>query len=539
MDEPENQSSGTQTRIAKAGSLMAGALFLSRVLGMLRDTAIAYTFGITIHTEAYRLALSIPDFLFMLIAGGGLSSAFIPVFSELYYTHNEAKAWKLFSVVANLVALVVTTLILVANVFAEQIVTFMARDKAQTIPDQFISFVGEATHIGRILLPAQFAFLVGSVLLGTLYARKNFAAAALAPNLYNLGIIVGAVIIPKVTGGGIESIAWGAVLGACVGNLLLPIFAMRKMGSSYSLTLDVKAEGVSKFFKLFAPVVFGFSLPSMVTIIMTKFAAGYGETSNTVIAQANNLMQAPLGIFGQSLALAAFPVLAQCVAEGNMDGYRRQVQGTLKTVLYLSIPAAVCLGALGKEIVLLLMGYGKANNNPAGLLQTAQLLGIFSLGIVAWCLQPVLMRGFFSLHKTLKPVAMSTVMTVIYIVALSLTKESPLGLSVVPWVTNIVAWMLAVVLFVGLESEVGSLDLKGLLSTAGKSTVAVIPAGLVAWLGSSYVPHDNRLANAVLTFFLLCVCGWIYFFGTRALKMRESEYLARAFSKLNRGRGQA
>ncbi|HWA83073.1 MAG TPA: lipid II flippase MurJ, partial [Fimbriimonadaceae bacterium] len=340
------QSDSTKDKhsvVARAGGIMMFSLFLSRLLGLLRDTVMARQFGITLDTDSYRLAITIPDTIFFLIAGGGLSSAFIPVFSEFLHTDRERDAWRVFSVVTTICATAVSVLIAVAWVLAPQIAGFMAAGKTHGDGTPFTAVdIEHIVTMSRIMLPAQFAFMVGSILLATLYARNRFVMPGVAPNIYNVGIIVGAAIGPTL-GLGIAGMSWGALIGAMVGNLVLPILVMLKLGGHFSFSFDTKTPGVDKFFRLLGPVVFGFSLPSVAALITQKFASSYDAGVNTVMTLSNNLMQAPLGIFGQSLALAAFPVLAEFYATKQNTAYRRQISKTLLTILYLAIPSALFL----------------------------------------------------------------------------------------------------------------------------------------------------------------------------------------------------
>ena len=221
---------------------MVASLLASRILGLLRDTVMASKFGIQLDTDSYRLAVAIPDTIFMLIAGGGLSSAFIPIFSEFIYTEREEDAWKVFSVVTTICALAVSGLIVIAWILAPQIASFMCAGKTTEIlgiPLEVDKIIAPSvTQLGRILLPAQFAFLIGSILLGTLYARKQFAAPALAPNVYNVGIIVGAIAGSR-AGIGIAGMAWGGLIGAMIGNLVLPTFFMIGKGGWLKPSLDI------------------------------------------------------------------------------------------------------------------------------------------------------------------------------------------------------------------------------------------------------------------------------------------------------------
>lgn len=505
---------------------MVASMFVSRLLGLLRDTVIASHFGLGDPNDAYRIATQIPDLVFMLIAGGGLSSAFIPVFADFWHTDRRREAWKVFSVVVTVCSLGAVAIIGVAWALAPTIVARYAGPKVQLISDALL--------MSRILLPAQFAFLIGSILIGTLYARKQFIVPGLAPNVYNIGIIVGAAILPGIFGLGVVGIAWGAMVGAIIGNLLLPVIAMIKLGGIFRPSLDLKVEGVDRFFKLLLPVILGFSLPSMVNLVTQYFASAFGEGSNTAIASANNLMQAPLGIFGQSLALAAFPVLSEFYAQKRIDLYRKQVSKTMRTVLYLCIPSSVLMFAAAPWIVQIILRTGKASNDLSHLSMIANCLQIYCVAIAAWCLQPVLMRGFFSLHKTFKPIALGTAMTAIFIGMCFLNQSLSFGLYGLPIATDMAAILLVVILFFALEKEVGKLDRYGILKTAFRSALCSIPLGLVAYLGSQIHLPGGKLIS-ILWFLVVCAgAGWAYYGGTRWYRMPETEYIDRALQKFQR-----
>ncbi|RYG46411.1 murein biosynthesis integral membrane protein MurJ, partial [bacterium] len=484
-------------------------------------------FGIGLDTDAYRIAVQIPDTIFMLIAGGGLSSAFIPVFSGLLHTDREDEAWDVFSVVVTCCSILATVLIIGAWIFTPQIVQYFQGNK----PD---SVVAPAILMSRVMLPAQFAFLIGSILLATLYARKSFLAPGLAPNVYNVGIIVGAAVLPGAMGMGIESMAWGALVGAMIGNLLLPAVAMIAEGSRFRPSLQIHHEGVRRFFKLLLPVILGFSLPSMVNLITQKFAGLYGgDGINTVLSLSNNLMQAPLGIFGQALALAVFPVLSQFVAEDRMDKYRDQVSKTLRTVLYLGTMSGALMLALAPQIVTALYKWGKGHT-AQDLALTSECLRIYSVAIFAWCMQPVLMRGFFSLQKTLKPVAIGTAMTAVFIVLCAIATKFSNDFRWLPWATNVAAIALAITLYFALEKEVGRLDRRGIADTLWKSMLCGVAAGGVAYGGSLLFPANGPLAAAMSLFFFGLIGFWVFFFVGKRLGMPETEYLDRALTKFTK-----
>ncbi len=270
-------------------------------------------FGLNGTTDAYRLAFAVPDAIFFLVAGGALSSAFIPVFSSFLHTDKEDEAWELFNVVVTVMSIAVIVLVGVAWIFAPTLISHYAAGKD---PSLFPLIV----RMTRIILPAQFAFFIGGLMIGTLYARQRFVMPGLAPNIYNIGIILGAFVFSMFVTPGIVGMSWGALFGAFAGSLLLPLWAVYRLGGRYRPSLNVRAPGVKKVFALMLPVVLGLSLPAVYGLIMQSLASKYPEGINTAVDLANRLMQAPLGVFGQSLALAAFPALSQFFAQ-KADGH--------------------------------------------------------------------------------------------------------------------------------------------------------------------------------------------------------------------------
>lgn len=517
--------------MARAGGQLVFFLLLSRVLGLARDTVMGYQFGINNATDSYRIAFTIPDTIFYLVAGGGLSSAFLPVFSEFLYTNRPKQAWRFFSVIVCLCSLVILALIGIAWAYAPQIAAFMGDGKPA-------STIAEAAAMSRILLPMQYAFMIGSVLIGVLYAHKRFIVPGLAPNVYNVGLILGGLLLPGLAGMGIESMAWGALVGAVVGNLVIPAYSVFRLpGRSFTPCLDVKTEGVSKFAKLFLPTILGFSLPSLCAMIAQKFASNYAEGTNTIMFYSTNLMQVPHGIFGQSLALAAFPVLAQFAAQKRMDLYRNQLNRTLRTILYLALPSSALLAATAPQVTDLIYGYGKAGAQArAELALVAESLQIFTIGIWAWCLQPLLMRAFYSLHQSLRPVLISTAMTGLFIGIAATFQNTPLGFRILPWASNLAAIALTLALLFSLQKQVGSLGLSSLLATFAKAGIASAAAGAAAWGAFAALPPMGKLPLAI-TFLVVCsAAGWIFYFITRAFGMPETEYVHRAMRKLNRSK---
>ncbi len=515
------------------------SLFLSRVLGIVREMIIAGKFGMTVETDAYKLAFSVPDLLFFLIAGGALSSAFIPVFSEYLHTDREDEAWKVFSVVVTFMSLLVGTLIAVLWVFALPLAHVIAPGKMASVPPEQAEYVMQLiAQMSRIVLPAQFAFFIGGILFGTLYARQRFAAPGLGPNIYNLGIIFGAVVLSSLFTPGVIGMSWGALIGAIIGNLAVPLIAMRAVGARYKPSLDLSHPGVKKVFRLMLPVVLGLSLPGVYALIMQAFGSYFVAGANSWLDTANKLMQAPLGIFGQSLAIAVFPALTQFYAQERMDLFRSQLNGTLRTVLYITLPISALLFAMAPEIVALFFEHGRFT--PGDTVATAGLLRMFSIGIAAWCLHPVLMRGFFAVQSPKQPIVLGTIATALFVGLTATLMRTPLALQALPLASSISAIALIAMLLVAASRRVGGIDFAGLGATAGKAGVACVAMGAILALGAALFPavagpwHTAALALEVCVISL--VGAWVYYFTTKALKMPEAATIDRALARLNRRR---
>ncbi|MEI7577269.1 MAG: murein biosynthesis integral membrane protein MurJ [Armatimonadota bacterium] len=525
---PVEESPGSG--VGRAGTIMVASLLLSRVLGLVRDSVISGYYGRSEFTDAYNLAFQIPDILFMLVSGGALSSAFIPVFSEYWHTDRRQEAWKVFSTVLTIMSTVVLLFISVCFVLAVPLTKLVAAGKLTMNPE----LIPLIARMSQILLPAQFAFFIGGLMMGTLYARKVFSIPGLGPNIYNIGIIFGASVIGHFFGKGVEGICWGATIGAILGNLVVPFVVIRRMGMEFTPSFDTSHEGVRKVFRLMLPVILGLSLPSVFSMIIRYFGSFYPDGTNSTLDYANKLMQAPLGIFGQSLALAVFPVFTQFFTQGRMDLFRKQLDSTMRTVMYLTVPASVLMAMLAPQIVSAFFRHGafKIEDVPP----VALCLRFFCIGIWAWCLHPVIMRAFYSIQDTKTPVIIGTVTTGIFVLII-LALRGSMGYLALPLAGSIAPMIMVLMMAVVLTPRIGGIDIKGLAVTLGKAFVgslSVVAVGLVVANSSLGSLEQGKVPTLLITLGAFLISMWGYYFITKALGMPESAYVERAMGKISR-----
>jgi putative peptidoglycan lipid II flippase len=524
---PDARRSGG-SGVAAAAGIMVAAILLSRVLGLVRDMVASYFFGaqVSIVADAYKSAFTLPDLFYYLIAGGALSSAFIPVFTEYLTKGDEDNAWEVFSVFGTIIMLGLSVVIAVGMLFTEPILGLF-----------FVGFdapkLSLTASLTRVIFPAQLFFFVGGLMMSTLYARNHFLMPALGPVVYNIAIIVGGVIGGAMFGPfwGVYGLAWGVLVGAFLGNVVMQIWAIRRLGVRYRPSLNVRHPGVIKVAKLMLPVLLGLSLPQLCVILQRPFASGLGDGPITWLDNANKIMQLPLGIFAQAVSVAIFPTLSALAAEGNIPGLRRQFSLGLRSILFLTIPSGALIIVLATPITAFLFQRGEWTwvDTQA----TASATVYFSLAIFAVSAQAIVNRGFYAMQNTVTPMIVGTAATISYLalnwfmVRLMGTNGLALSFSII----NIITLGVLLVLY---RRKVGGIHGAEILHSVSRVFAAAGAGGLAAW-GLQQVLHiwlrpygPAGMSNAG-TFLELAVCGGIgaavYMAAVCALRVQEADYV--------------
>jgi len=391
-------------KLAGATGIMMASILLSRLLGLVRDAIISGKLGQGADSDVYMAAFILPDTLFFLIAGGALTSAFIPVFTELLAKNDEDGAWRLFSTVASVMFLIISAFILAGLIFTKPLVRLLVYGFSPEMVERVIPLT-------RIVLPAQLCFFLGGLMMGAQQARGRFLLPGLGPNIYNLGIIAGGVFL--VDRMGAAGLCWGALMGAIAGNFLLQAWGLRREGARFRVCLDWRQPAVLRVGKLMLPVILGLALPQVSYLLNRVFATSLGEGPMSALARANTLMQAPLAIFGQSLSIAIFPTLS---AQAALTDWRRMgdtINLGIRFVLLLTVPSAALLIVLGKPLVAVLLQHGRFTE--ANTLETAAALSFYAIGLFAWSGQAVLARGFYAMQNTVTPIIIGTLVTIVFV----------------------------------------------------------------------------------------------------------------------------
>ncbi len=387
-------------RIAQASGIVMASVLASRVLGFFRDWTVAHQIGANAITDAYIAAFTLPDFLNYLVAGGALSITFIPVFTKFVAQNREDEGWHVFSTVVTSMGILLTALIVGGEVYAPQLVKLIA-------PGFTPAEKGRVIFLTRLMMPAQICFFQGSILSAVQYAKGQFVVPSLAPVVYNLGIILGGVLLsPRI---GITGFAVGVLAGSVAGNFLLQVYGARRAGARFTPNLDLRHPGFWLFIKLTVPIMLALSLVFTDDWIMRWFGSFLVHGSISWLNYAKTLMRVPLGVIGQAVGVASFPFLARLYSEGKLEELNRTLNATMKGLILLLMPISALTIAQAKPLVHLVYSYTRLR--ASDLEATAAALAVFSLGMFAWGAQNILSRGFYAARDTLTPAITGTALT--------------------------------------------------------------------------------------------------------------------------------
>jgi putative peptidoglycan lipid II flippase len=386
-----NQSSGA--RIARAAGIVMVATVFARLLGLARQMIVGQLYGTTIEMDAFAAANVVTETLYLVVAGGALASAFIPVFTGLLTRGDRRGAWRLASQIANLIFVAVLLLSGLTALLANPII------ESLLAPDMAPAGQALTAQLLRIMLLATVTFSVSGLLMGVLNAQQHFLLPALAPILYNLGIIAGAVFLSPSLG--IHGVAVGVVIGAVL-HLLIQLPGLRGRGFQYVGGLGLDNPAVRQVARLMGPRVLGLAVTRVNFWVNTNLASAFGEGAVSALDYAMRVMLLPLGVVAQAVGIAAFPTFSELVAQGDLAGVRRTLASTLRSVVYLALPASVGLVILRIPIVQLLFQRGEFTAESTA--SVAWALAFYGIGLAGHAGLEIIVRAFYALHDTKTPV---------------------------------------------------------------------------------------------------------------------------------------
>ncbi len=394
--------SSTPAKIGLATLIMMASVFLSRVMGLLREVVIAHTGGAQATVDAYQVAFVIPEILNHIAASGFLSITFIPIFTGYLVARREADGWQAFSLIMTVCGSLLLLLVITAWLLAPQLVDWLA--PGWNDPE----LRRMAIRMTRIIIPAQLCFFAGGLLMAVQFAQARFFVPALAPLIYNLGIISGGLLLGPTMG--MQGFAWGVLGGALVGNLGLQLWGAQRVGLRFRPSWNLRHPDLIRYVLLTAPLMVGLTATFSTEILLKLFGSYLPPGNIAALNYALRIMLMLTAFFGQAVGVASFPFLTRMAAQKQYAAMHQLLNQTLR-YLALLLPVAAIIMVLRQEVILLLFQRG-AFDADATRLTGAALLFLMP-GAFAFAAQTVVSRGFYALQNTLTPAIYSTLTVVI------------------------------------------------------------------------------------------------------------------------------
>jgi len=384
--------------VNSAAVILAITSFLSALLGFFRDRLLAAKFGAGDELDVYYTAFRIPDFLTMVLVMGAISAAIIPVFSQ-YLIHSKEESWKFLANLLNLFLFSLSIISLILIFFIPQLVNFIAPGFSETKKELTILLT-------RIMLLSPLLLGLSTIISSVLRVFKRFLITALAPIIYNLGIIVGILFfVPQI---GLTGLALGVVTGAFL-HLLIQIPILFKIGFRLQRIFSFQESGFQKVIKLTLPRSIGLAASQINLIVMTAIASRLASGSIAIFNLAESLSRPFLTFIGVSFSLAAFPSLALAFSNGKKEKFLKIFSESFSKILFLTLPLSFLLFIFRDLVVKLILQVGKFGFVDSQL--TSACFSLFVLGLFSQSLILLLANTFYATQNTKIP-ALATIMAV-------------------------------------------------------------------------------------------------------------------------------
>jgi putative peptidoglycan lipid II flippase len=441
-----------------ATAIMASSTFLSRILGLLRETVFAAFFGAGNATDAFQIAFRIPNLLRDLFAEGAMSSALVPVYTRLQKEKGEAAGWHLANNVITCLGLL-TGLITVLGIFlADPLVTLFA-GAFQEVPGKHEMTV----HMTRLLWPFFPVVVMAAIWMGVLNSREIFGIPALAPTFFNVVSILAAfTICPLVAHFTGYPPIYGMAIGATLGGLaqwLVQVPSLRREGFRYRPVFQPRDPALRRMVALMGAGTFSLAATQVNLLVSTSLAAGQGEGAVSWLYYAFRLMQFPIGVFGVAISVANLTKVSREAAAGNIQAVRDSLRDALRMVIVLTVPSAIGLAVLGVPIVSVIFERGLFLASDT--YQTSLALAAYSIGLSSYSANRVMVPMLYSLGKP-KAAVWTSALGMVLNVGLCLALVGPLGFQGLAIALSIAAVANTALLLFILQSIIKQIEFKNL-----------------------------------------------------------------------------
>lgn len=510
-----------KTSLQLAAVLLASSSLLASILGLIRDRILNSTYYDTYPTgiDAYTVAFTVPDFMYFILVSGALSVTFIPIFNQRLVGGNKKSAWELSTSILNFMALLTLIASILIIIFAEYLVKYVVGpglDEAAT---------GLAVSMMRVIAINPFLFAISTVVASMQQAVGRFTFFALAPTIYNIGIIIGSVYFInginifgwQVFDGGIMGVALGVVLGSAM-QLIVSSIGLYGLGFDYRFKIYFKNKGFREVLRLLPPRSLDQGIDYVNGIVETNLASRMAAGSVRAFQQVSALVMVPVNLIGVAISTAAYPNMTERLAQGRSDLYKQELQSVIRVIIWLSLPVVV--------VTYFARGYLVNFIKNGGDTVMAGILGVLAMAIIFRSIYHIAARSFYAHQDTRTPLYVS-IFTIALNIALAtyFTLELKLGVFGLATATAIVSFVEIFVLFVIMSKRLPGLFDFNFYGAIGRMLSATGFMSIVTYLLVSRFPLealDQSFFASFPKFFFIVVSSLIsYALFSYILKLKE------------------
>jgi len=503
---------------------VSGATAFSRILGLVREQVMAYYFGAGMATDAFITAFRIPNLLRDMFAEGALSSAFVPIFKEKLVNNGDKDAFKLADIVITLILLVVGIIVLLGILAAPAIVYIMAN--GFTVDPVKFNLTVTMT---RIMMAYLLLVSLSALVMGMLNSYGKFGIPALSPALFNIGTVIAVISLYNYLETPIYTLAIGVLVGG-VGQLLIQLPLLFKIGYRFRFSFSFLDEGLKKVVKLITPIIIGLSAGRINILVSTLIASFLMEGALSYLNYSYRLMHFPLGVFAVAIGTVALPNVSEMVASKEYSRLNKTFTEAIGANFFVIIPSAIFLALMGYQVVELIYQYGAFDVIDTE--QTYLALLHYSYGLIGFASVRVTVPFYYAFSDSKLPMKIS-----IFAVVMNLVLYYPLiklvgfaGLAAATSLSGLINFALLVYFLPEKGIKVDYLIL-------GLSFIRILLAALVAFYVARMIPFNilidsNSIMQRIVELILSMVtAGLLYILFCVVLKVREVSILKRLFSR--------
>lgn len=492
------------SRLTQISFLLAILFGLDKGLGVLRTIIIGREFGLSESLDVFNAANNLPDLLFALISGGALAIAFIPVLSEILSKEGQESAWRLFSKVANLAFVVTGVLAILIGILAGPMVRGQLGIAPGFSPEQQTL----AIELMRLHLISTLIFSISGLVMGGLQANQHFLLPAVAPLVYDLGQIFGAVILAPAEGYriagiqlpalgmGIHGLVYGVIIGAAL-HLLVQVPGLIKYHFRWYPVFDFKDESLRKVLRLMGPRLISMLFIQLIFLARDNLASRLSTGSVTALTYGWWLQQVPETLIGTAIATALLPTLAEHIAANDQKAFKDTIERSLRVMIAVSVPITVAISIA--SLPLIEKAFGFPLEGAQMILWAAQ---GYLIGLMGHCVVELGVRSFYAKQNAKVPMFVSAMGLVLYI-GLAIPLMGSLEAGGIALANSISYSIQAIVLVIVLNRSLPEKFKLG--GTILRTVFSGMAAALVTWMVYSFLP--------------IALPGWVLSIGAIGLGM--------------------